>query len=77
MAHPKSVTKSSLPHPDDPLTLAHPLDLPDPQGFRSIRVSIGLDAMIRFSEERLALVNSRPGAEERRLRDKCNVPFEL
>ena len=38
---------------------------------------IGLDAMIRFSEANLALFNSRPGAEEQRLREKCNVPFVL
>lgn len=69
--------KSSPPHQDDPLTLAHPLELPDTSGFVSRRISVGLEAMIRFSEERLALVNSRPGAEERRLRDKCTVPFEL
>ena len=33
--------------------------------------------MFRLCEERLPLFNSRPGAEEERLREKCKVPFEL
>jgi hypothetical protein len=53
------------------------LELPDGSDFSSHRQRIGLDAMIRFCEANLALFNSRPGAEEQRLREKCNVPFVL
>jgi hypothetical protein len=53
------------------------LELPDGSGFNSHTQRIGLDAMIRFCEANLALFNSRPGAEKRRLREKCNVPFVL
>jgi hypothetical protein len=53
------------------------LDLPDCSGFVSRQVSVGIDEMLRFSEERLARFNSRPGAEAERLREKCDVPFEL
>ncbi len=53
------------------------LELPEGWRFMFPNPPIGLDAMIRFSEANLALFNSRPGAEEQRLREKCNVPFVL
>jgi hypothetical protein len=53
------------------------LELPDPAGFVSKTFRIGLDRMLAFSEARLHLFDSRPGAEEQRLWEKCDVPFEL
>jgi hypothetical protein len=59
------------------ITLENILDLPDGTGFESKQVRVGLDAMIRRCEELLPIFNSRPGAEEERLRDKCDVEFVL
>jgi hypothetical protein len=53
------------------------LDLPDGTGFESKTVRVGLDAIIKLSEENLLRFNSRPGAAEQRLRDKHNVEFVL
>ncbi len=83
MAHKKSSKKSSRrPRGESPLKKARAAEddfLEFPEGWRFMYCSprIGLDAMIRFSAENLARFNARPGAEEERLRDKCNVPFEL
>jgi hypothetical protein len=83
MAPRKSKTKSSPRLPGKLLpkrgrsTEEDFLDLPEGWRFMSRSPRIGLDAMIRFCEANLALFNSRPGAEEQRLREKCNVPFVL
>ena len=53
------------------------LEFPVPIEFVERRSRMGLDAIFRFSEERLPLFNARPGAEERRLREKNGVPFIL
>ncbi len=59
------------------ITLENILELPDGTSFESKQVRVGLDAMIRRCEELLPIFNSRPGAEEERLQDKCDVEFVL
>ena len=79
----KFVSKSSRRPQDDRmnndhlLKLTDTLDLPDGAGFESHYVRVGLEAMVELCEARLPLFNSRPDAEERRLRDKCDVEFVL
>lgn len=79
----KSICRSSQRHQnsamntDHLLTLVHNLELPDGTGFESQYVRVGLEKMVELCESRLELFNSRPDAEERRLRDKCNVEFVL
>lgn len=60
-----------------PLTTDLELEFPDGTGFESKYVRVGLEAMIEICESRLELFNSHPGAQERRLRDKCNIEFVL
>ncbi|HWF19603.1 MAG TPA: hypothetical protein VG754_10050 [Verrucomicrobiae bacterium] len=62
---------------DHLITLRHTLELPDGSGFESRYVRVGLEAMIELCESRLDFFNSLPDAEERRLRDKCDVEFVL
>ncbi len=79
----ESIAKSSPPPQSKPvnndhlLTLRHTLELPDGTGFESRQVRVGLEAMVELCESRLELFNSRPDADDRRLRDKCNVEFVL
>jgi len=83
MTSKKSSKKSSrrlpnkLPPKKGHITGEDILELPEGWRFMFPNPPIGLDAMIRFCEANLALFNSRPGAEEQRLREKCNVPFVL
>lgn len=79
----KSASKSSR-RPQDSrsnndhlIRLDDTLELPDGTGFESDYVRVGLEAMVELCEARLPFFNSRPDAEERRLRDKCNVEFVL
>ena len=82
MPTPKSMKKSPPPAgeivesaetiPEEPL-----LEFPVGNEFVERRSRMGVDAIFRFSEERLPLFNARPGAEERRLREKNGVPFVL
>lgn len=59
------------------ITLEHNLELPDGTGFESQYVRVGLEKMVELCESRLEFFNSRPEAEERRLRTKCYVEFTL
>ena len=38
---------------------------------------IGMDRWFKINEAMLLFFNTLPGANERRLRDMCDVPFEL
>ncbi|MDB6015732.1 MAG: hypothetical protein JWR19_221 [Pedosphaera sp.] len=53
------------------------LELPDDPGFASESPRLSGDALFRLNQSQWPFFNSRPGAEEQRLREKCSVPFEL
>ena len=53
------------------------LELPDDPGFISEPPRMSADAIFRINQSQMKFFNSRPGAEEQRLREKCNVPFVL
>jgi hypothetical protein len=56
----------------------HPaLDFPAEWRFMKQHRGAGFEQVVRFSDERLPFFNSRPGAEQQRLREKSDVPFEL
>jgi hypothetical protein len=82
MARKKSIRKSS-PSPAGKarkkavITLENILELPDPMAFQSKRSPVSLDEMIKWCESCLPMWNSQPGAEEKRLREKCHVEFVL
>lgn len=69
--------KASEPAKREIITLEHALDLPETPDFVSILPPVSPEVVFRWSEELLPQFNARPDAEERRLRDKCRVPFEL
>jgi|tagenome__1003787_1003787.scaffolds.fasta_scaffold18443490_2 hypothetical protein len=58
--------------PDDSI-----LDLPDGSDFVSRHVTLPIDQVLEACEAQLPLVNSDPEFEQKRLRDKVDVPFEL
>jgi hypothetical protein len=53
------------------------LEFPEDWRFAAPCSRIGLEQILQFNKRQLPLFNSRPGAEEQRLREKCDVPFEL
>jgi hypothetical protein len=69
--------QSDIPSGAELITLEHELDLPDISNFVSKTYPVGIDRMMQLCEEQLPFLNSRPDAAEKRLRDKCTVPFEL
>ena len=58
--------------PDDSI-----LELPDGSDFVSRHVTLPIDQVLEACEAQLPLVNSDPEFEQKRLRDKVDVPFEL
>jgi hypothetical protein len=53
------------------------LELPDGSDFVSRHVTLPIDQVLEACEAQLPLVNSDPEFEQKRLRDKVDVPFEL
>ena len=53
------------------------LNLPDGRDYRPVSVPVSLEAILRFSEARLAMINSRPGAADERLARMARVKFRL
>jgi len=53
------------------------LELPEDSSFISEPPRMSADAIFWINQSQMKFFNSRPGAEEQRLREKCNVPFVL
>jgi hypothetical protein len=53
------------------------LDLPDDPGFISESPRVNADVLYRHNLSQMKFLNSRPGADEQRFREKCDVPFEI
>lgn len=53
------------------------LNLPDGRDYRPVHVPVSLEAILRFSEARLAMINGRPGAADERLARMARVKFHL
>lgn len=68
---PKKSANESGKQPDDWF------DLPDPGYFDSVRRPVPPDLILKYSEDQLPYVTSRPGFHERRLATKVDVPFEM
>jgi hypothetical protein len=60
-----------------PLSSGPMLEFPVDPDFISEPPRRSADEMYRINQTQLKFYNSIPGLEERRLRDKCDVPFIL
>ncbi len=57
--------------------LTETLNLPDGKGFHPVHWNIPLEVILRLSEERLPMINGRPGAANARLARMTGVPFRF
>jgi hypothetical protein len=75
---PKHMKQSSGQHDKvSKVTTDLDFELPDEPGFISRTHPMSANALYRHNQWFVKAFNTRPGAEERRLRDKCDVPFVL
>jgi len=69
---PDKLAEAAAPYSSGPF-----LEFPADPGFVSVPPRMTADQMFRFNMEQMKFFNARPEIAERRLRDKCDVPFVL
>jgi len=71
---PKSSNTSESAQPETPEPL---LNLPDGRDFHPVKWQVPIEVIVRLSEQRLAIINGRPGAQAERLARMTPVKFRL
>jgi len=73
MPRPNETPKAASPNQ----ALDFDFDLPDWNGQQERASKLSPDELLRYCEAMLPVVQSKPGYQERRIKERCTVEFEL